>query len=216
MANSSPPMRAIVSLSRTSARRRSATWHSSLSPTGCPRVSLTVLKKSRSSSWQAIRSPRLARVKACSSRSLRRARLGRPVSVSCLAMCTILASERSCSVMSWWVATVPPPDMGCAVTEMQRPSSSRLMYCADCLPSMGAVDRPLDIVRGVSGDLAVADVMLKDLGQRHARPQLVLATGRTSRHSAGCRSTSTLVRVEHDEALHDVVEGGIELQVAAS
>ena len=53
--------------------------------------------------WAATISPRLTRVSACSSRSLSSTRLGSPVSVSCSAMCAILASERRCSVMSWWV-----------------------------------------------------------------------------------------------------------------
>ena len=49
MANSSPPMRATISVSRTSVRRRSVTAFSSLSPAGWPSVSLTCLKWSRSS-----------------------------------------------------------------------------------------------------------------------------------------------------------------------
>jgi hypothetical protein len=43
MANSSPPSRATVSVSRTPCRSRSATGRSRLSPTGCPSVSFTAL-----------------------------------------------------------------------------------------------------------------------------------------------------------------------------
>ena len=46
-------MRAIVSVSRTRARRRCVTIFRSLSPAGCPSVSFTVLKWSRSSRWTA-------------------------------------------------------------------------------------------------------------------------------------------------------------------
>ena len=48
-ANSSPPSRATVSVSRTTSLSRRATSTSKASPRGCPRVSLTSLKRSMSS-----------------------------------------------------------------------------------------------------------------------------------------------------------------------
>ena len=116
-------------VSRTQARAGRRPACSSLSPAGWPSVSLTCLKRSRSRTVDGdqLAAPG-ARARACSSRSLSSTRLGRPVSASCSAMCAILASERRCSVMSWWVVTVPPSAIGCTVTAMQRPSASSLMY----------------------------------------------------------------------------------------
>ena len=51
--NSSPPKRAMTSLSRTILRNRSATAISSMSPRECPSVSLTCLNWSRSMKWIA-------------------------------------------------------------------------------------------------------------------------------------------------------------------
>ena len=53
-------------------------------------------------------------------------RFGKPVKASCRAICEILASDCRCSLMSWWVVTVPPSAIGCTVTAMQRPSLSWL------------------------------------------------------------------------------------------
>jgi len=88
-ANSSPPSRATMSPGRTLWVSRWATNWSSRSPTGCPRVSLTSLKRSRSSS----RNPTVAPVRAAwASASLVRRisslRFDRPVSSSWWAWCS--------------------------------------------------------------------------------------------------------------------------------
>ena len=81
--NSSPPKRATVSGAQTTPRSRTATWRSSSSPALWPRLSLTTLNRSRSSSSKAMWSRRRARAaSACVSRSANRARLGSPVSTS--------------------------------------------------------------------------------------------------------------------------------------
>ena len=67
-ANSSPPRRASVSASRRQPASRSATWRSRRSPLWWPRVSLTSLKRSRSSSRTAVRRRRAGR--AASARSV--------------------------------------------------------------------------------------------------------------------------------------------------
>ncbi len=58
--------RAIVSAGRTALRMRSAAWRSSSSPAACPKLSLTLLKRSRSMNSTAIRSlERRERSTAC-------------------------------------------------------------------------------------------------------------------------------------------------------
>src|SRR5581483_658521 len=81
--NSSPPMRASVSLGRSAARNRSATATSSRSPAPWPSESLTALNRSRSKK----RTPtcprsRTARARTSRRRSARRSRLASPVSPS--------------------------------------------------------------------------------------------------------------------------------------
>ena len=81
--NSSPPMRATVSCSRTCWRMRRATAMSSSSPMPCPSESLMFLKWSRSRNISASGSPpRSAMLRSCAKRSLSKARLGSPVSRS--------------------------------------------------------------------------------------------------------------------------------------
>ena len=80
IANSSPPMRAAVSASRTLIRIRPATATSSSSPAAWPRLSFTALKSSRSRNRTASGPlPRRVRVRPCASRSRNSARFGRPV-----------------------------------------------------------------------------------------------------------------------------------------
>ena len=86
--NSSPPKRATVSPGRSTARSRPAAAHSRVSPAACPRLSLTILKWSRSTKSTA--TPlRVRCARATSSRSTSSVRLGSPVSGSCRA---------------WWVS----------------------------------------------------------------------------------------------------------------
>ena len=99
--NSSPPSRAIASVSRRQACRRSATALSRRSPQGRPKASLIPLKRSRSSSSTAATlSLRRARARAWSRYSRNSARFGRPVSASWPAWWRIRASARRSSVMS--------------------------------------------------------------------------------------------------------------------
>ena len=85
--NSSPPNRATRSLSRMQARTRRAISRSNWSPVGWPRVSLMDLKLSRSRKKTA--KPLLLRcalATACCKVTLKEARLGSPVSESCVAI----------------------------------------------------------------------------------------------------------------------------------
>ena len=83
MTNSSPPTRATVSISRTIASNRRASDFSTRSPARCPRTSFTSLKPSRSIAISVNGSPeRRERRNACSMRSSRSTRFGRPVSGS--------------------------------------------------------------------------------------------------------------------------------------
>ena len=79
MANSSPPSRATTSPARTTVLSRSATSHSRVSPCWWPRVSLTSLNRSRSSSSRPKRSPvRALASTSASSRSPNSDRFGHP------------------------------------------------------------------------------------------------------------------------------------------
>ena len=83
MTNSSPERRASVSPGRMRPAIRSATATRRSSPTRWPWLSLTDLKRSRSTKRIATGWPRRPlRSRACSSRSSRRRRFGRPVSAS--------------------------------------------------------------------------------------------------------------------------------------
>ena len=94
IANSSPPSRATVSPVRTLSWIRRPTSHSSSSPTGCPRVSLTNLKSSRSATSTATEVElRWRSCIACSRRSENSARLGRPVRGSRNAMSATVSSS---------------------------------------------------------------------------------------------------------------------------
>ena len=108
MANSSPPRRATRSPWRTQASMRCATCLSSSSPRAWPRVSLTSLKLSRSSSSSATlpcRPAALCMAPCSCSRNM--ARLGRPVSSSKCAWRQISASWRFLSVTSLSTTVVP-------------------------------------------------------------------------------------------------------------
>ncbi len=95
--NSSPPIRATVSMGRRAATSLSATRRSTASPAACPSESFTHLNRSRSTKSTAVHRPeRFAWDRACSIRSTRRARFGRPVSGSCVA-CVMRASCAPCS-----------------------------------------------------------------------------------------------------------------------
>ena len=109
MANSSPPNRATVSVSRRHVPTRSATLRSKRSPIGWPSVSLTVLKRSRSRHSTAAIAPCPTCATICPSRSTKAARFASPVSGSCRARNTTRASACRRAVMSSNVATKPPP-----------------------------------------------------------------------------------------------------------
>ncbi len=102
--NSSPPCRPGRSPGRTVRRSRSARAISRASPTSCPRLSLTVLNRSRSMNSRARCWPvRAALTCAARSSSSTRARLGRPVSMSWWAsrsMCR-RAARRSVTSSTW-------------------------------------------------------------------------------------------------------------------
>ena len=105
-ANSSPPRRATVSPGRTQRHRRRANSCSRRSPTWWPSVSLTSLKRSRSSSRRPVGRPsRSVARTASSSRSCSRTRLARPVSASWVAWWRSRACCSSASVVSRTTAT---------------------------------------------------------------------------------------------------------------
>ena len=122
-ANSSPPNRAGVSAGRRVPPRRSPTATSSSSPAPWPRLSLIVLKSSRSrksTASEKSRSP-LARSSACWTRSVKSARLASPVSESCSAWWRSCASSSFRVVMSSIKAlkrTTPPPCAAQIVSSM--------------------------------------------------------------------------------------------------
>ncbi len=94
-ANSSPPRRATVACSPTARSSRSDTSQSSRSPIAWPSVSLTSLKRSRSSRTMATPPLSLMAVVARLRNSMR---LGSPVSMSCVAWWDLLStSNRSSS-----------------------------------------------------------------------------------------------------------------------
>ena len=108
-ANSSPPSRAAVSDSRTTADSRIAAAASSSSPTLWPIVSFVTLKSSRSTNSTPVVVPsRLARASACAARSWNSRRLGSPVSASWKARYFSSSSSWRCSVTSRKVSTRPP------------------------------------------------------------------------------------------------------------
>ena len=104
--NSSPAKRATVSPGRTCSIRRLATVFNSTSPASWPQVSLMSLKPSRSTNSKATESPcRRERCNAVTRRSRISARLGRPVSGSCVARRVRSSSARLRSVMSRMITT---------------------------------------------------------------------------------------------------------------
>ena len=107
MANSSPPTRATVSWLRTVSTSRWLTCWMRSSPAAWPRVSLTVLKWSRSTKNMHTGSPtRRDRTSSCSTRSSKSRRLGSPVRASCQAMCeTFSSSSRFCRAVAAWSAS---------------------------------------------------------------------------------------------------------------
>ena len=108
-ANSSPPKRAAVSLARTLVARRFATSASTSSPAAWPRLSLIVLKSSRSRKTTAIpRCSRRLRAIAWRTRSANRARLASPVTGSWKAWCVSCSSKAWRSLTSRQLRTMPP------------------------------------------------------------------------------------------------------------
>ena len=100
-ANSSPPMRARMSVSRSTSRNASLMRTSRASPAAWPKASLTPLKPSRSSSSSAAgRRWRRARLTSRASSSSKRRRLKSPVSASRSARCWSWASKVLRSEMS--------------------------------------------------------------------------------------------------------------------
>ncbi len=129
--NSSPPKRATTSDARTTDLMRRATSISSWSPLAWPRLSLTSLKWSRSSSSKAMPSPlRCACLLACCQRSSRMRRFGRPVSASKLACSQIKASlclraPTSCIALTSRQASSRPSLRPCTIQSRWRRSSQR-------------------------------------------------------------------------------------------
>src|SRR5450759_2930497 len=106
--NSSPPIRATVSLWRTLFVSRCATARSKRSPNSCPWVSFTSLILSMSMNRTAKAVPdRLARARSWCSRSTIRKRFGRSVSVSWVARCWRATSVWRISVISRVIPTRP-------------------------------------------------------------------------------------------------------------
>ena len=115
-ANSSPPSRAAVSPARRQLVSRSLTITSSSSPAEWPRLSLTVLKSSRSMNSTASWPPwRCSRVAAWSTRSRNSAWFASPVSGSWNAWWVSSFWSRRCSVTSRKLHTRPTtsPSMRC-------------------------------------------------------------------------------------------------------
>ena len=98
----------MVVLERSVVARRLATARNIASPAAWPRRSLTTLKSSRSSIANTNVVPfRVARASACSTRSWKRARFGRPVNVSWNAWWVSCSSMARRSVTSRIVRTTP-------------------------------------------------------------------------------------------------------------
>ena len=214
MTNSSPPIRAMVSVSRTSPRSRSATIFSSLSPAGWPNVSLTALNWSRSRWWTAtISSPLDARSSACSSRSFSSTRLARSVSASWCAMCSILISDRRCSVMSSWVATQPRSGIGRWRILKVRPLRSSTMLSVASADTATLVRQCRYSSRDIAGKLPASNRMSTISVKRRARAD---AVGRKVVHLdvAIVADDQPMGGVEEAQSLRHVVDRGVELQVA--
>ena len=108
-ANSSPPKRAAVSAPRMLWSRRRATSCRTSSPAAWPRLSLIVLKSSRSRKMTARpRSSRRLRASAWRTRSVNKARLARPVTPSWNAWWASCSSNALRSLTSRLLSTIPP------------------------------------------------------------------------------------------------------------
>ena len=129
--NSSPPMRATMSVCRTHARIRSATRRSSVSPQRWPKLSFTGLNPSRS---MQITANAAASPSRSSSVSMRQDRLARPVSASCPARKASRSSACWRSVTSRCVVTQPPPGIGEYAIMITRPLPSRCWMRQACEP----------------------------------------------------------------------------------
>ena len=109
--NSSPPVRAMVSDSRSACLKRRAISIKTRSPPSCPTLSFTILNASRSQNITAVTSFALAvRASAIARRSMRSNRFGSPVSVSCRASSMSSPSAAFRSVMSRALVTIPRTD----------------------------------------------------------------------------------------------------------
>ena len=124
---------------------------------------------------EAMMSPRLTRVSACSSRSLNSTRLGRPVSVSCSAMCTILASE---------LPLLGDVLVGCDCTTIRHRLSQygdapAILQVVDVVRRLRTFGRALQRLQDggprLGADLAIVDVMLNDLSQTYSGSHLIQA-----------------------------------------
>ena len=108
MANSSPPKRAAVSVARMLVARRSATSRRTSSPAAWPRLSLIVLKSSRSRKMTAMPCcSRRLRATAWRTRSTNRARLARLVTGSWKAWWASCSSKALRSLTSRLLRTIP-------------------------------------------------------------------------------------------------------------
>ena len=106
--NSSPPVRAMVSASRSARLKRRATSINTRSPPSCPTESFTTLNASRSQNNTAVMSfARAVRASAMDRRSIRSSRFGSPVSGSCSVSSMSSPSAALRSVMSRALVTMP-------------------------------------------------------------------------------------------------------------
>ena len=193
--NSSPPMRATVSLSRRLACRRRLSATSSRSPMPCPRLSLTALNRSTSRNATATSSPvRAARRSVISSRSSNRRRFGSPVSSSWVAWSSIRSRSAFCRVTSRTVAIRTPLELAEQAHRHLRREAAAIAADPDHLGAgTGA---------GADGQLALGHQKLVDVTADHGRD--VAAEDR------GCGRVGDLHprrRVQHHDAfahgIHD-------------
>src|SRR5215213_7139501 len=181
IANSSPPRRATVSVSRTQARRRSVTALRRPSPTGWPSVSLTLLKWSRSRQSTASVSPRATRTSAFSISSRKSTRFGGDVAAD-----AAVAEEGAVGGKARLAADLEPAHaavaMAVGIDEVpERPARQEIV-------DMGLPERP---VGGVRGDVeaALADLAIgldagdlgkttREIGEAQIRVHLPEPVGR--------------------------------------
>ena len=158
-ANSSPPSLATVSPARTVSLSRSATATSRVSPAACPRVSLTVLKSSRSTRITLLTEPS---ARARRSRRLNSTRFGSWVSASWVALWSSRSSSRWLSrnavicrsTTSAVIRTAPPATTGASRSPDHSVVISRASTAATAAYGRTLNDRrrsPVSAVAGTGG-----------------------------------------------------------------